>query len=194
MLIFSYCSTSDSSKKIDPSLVNDLKQMIDDHNVLAKTFRRVHDHFEMHPSNQFALWLFRNHSAYERTYNTPTVDDALIVGDFDSSKHRRDIIVHCRSGEFQRLYEMHTAYITLQYPLLFRYGKDGYQEEIPFRSTSKSCLKRVQVSMHEFIAYRIQDRANEEGMLLLGWRLFQQFVIDCYSMVESQQLSYIQNN
>ena len=86
------------------------------------------------------------------------------------------------------------AYIPLQYPLLFPYGEDGYQEDIPFRGTSRSCSRRVRVSMHEFIAYRIQERVNEEWLILLGRRLFQQFVVDYYSMVESQWLSYIRNN
>ena len=87
-------------------------------------------------------------------YNTLTVHEvaALIVSDFDSSEHGRDIIVCCQSGEFQRLHETHTAYIPLQYPLLFPYGEDGYQEDIPFRCTSRSCSRRVRVSMHEYIA------------------------------------------
>ena len=47
--------------------------------------------------------MFRNCSADAQMYNTPTVDEvaALIVGDFDSSEHGHDIIVRCRSGEFQ---------------------------------------------------------------------------------------------
>lgn len=96
----------------------------------------------------------------------------------------RDIIVQCHFGEFQRLHEARTTYLPLQHPLLFLYEEDIYQEDILFRSSSRNCAKRVKVSIHEFIAYRIEHRVNKEGMVLKGQRFFQQFVVNCYSMIE----------
>ncbi|XP_057760443.1 uncharacterized protein LOC130980819 [Arachis stenosperma] len=58
---------------------------------------------------------------------------ALIVGDFDSSDHGRDIIVRSTAGQLQRIYETHALYWPLQYPLLFPYGEDGYRLNIPYR-------------------------------------------------------------
>ena len=68
-------------------------------------------------------------------YNTPSSDEivALIVGDFANMGVGRDIIVKKYCGNLARLHETHTAFIPLQYPLMFPYGKDGYQENIPIR-------------------------------------------------------------
>ncbi|XP_035844154.1 uncharacterized protein LOC110932497 [Helianthus annuus] len=45
--------------------------------------------------------------------------------------------------------------------------------------------------MREFFSYRIQDRANQFSLLLNAQRLFQQFVVDAYTMIESARLAYI---
>ena len=89
--------------------------MVDEHNVLAKSSRRVRYHFQAHISDQFALGHFRNHFSDAQTYNITSVDKvtALIVGDFDSSDCGRDIIVQCRSSELQMIYKMHTTYLRI---------------------------------------------------------------------------------
>ena len=48
--------------------------------------------------------------------------------------------------------------------------------------------------MREWFCYRLQCRSNESETLLNSRRLFQQFVVDDYTMVESERLSYIRNN
>ncbi|KAG5149283.1 hypothetical protein JHK82_016164 [Glycine max] len=48
--------------------------------------------------------------------------------------------------------------------------------------------------MREWFAYRLQCRPNEAQTLLYSGKLFQQFVVEGYTMVESERLSYIRNN
>ncbi|GKC44676.1 DNA helicase PIF1, ATP-dependent [Tanacetum coccineum] len=43
-------------------------------------------------------------------------------------------------------------------------------------------------------AYRIQERNNECSMMLNGRRLFQQFIVDAYTMIEAERLSYNHKN
>ncbi|XP_022032343.1 uncharacterized protein LOC110933428 [Helianthus annuus] len=45
--------------------------------------------------------------------------------------------------------------------------------------------------MREFFAYRIQDRDNKFSLILNARRLFQQFLVDAYTMIESERLNYI---
>jgi hypothetical protein len=45
--------------------------------------------------------------------------------------------------------------------------------------------------MREFFAYRIQDRVDEFSLILNSRRLFQQFLVDAYTMIESERLNYI---
>ncbi|RYR14012.1 hypothetical protein Ahy_B04g070693 isoform B [Arachis hypogaea] len=127
-----------------------------------------------------------------RTYNTPSCDEvaALIVGDFDSSDHGRDIIVRSTVGQLQRIYETHALYWPLQYPLLFPYGEDSYQLNIPYRGQVGGYVpgRRTRVSLREFICFRLQIREQEDGIIHKCRRLFQQFVVDCFTMIESQRL------
>jgi len=102
--------------------------MIDEHNSLAKSFRRVRDLSHGFPKSDFTLRLFRNRWKDPIVYNTPSVNEitTLVVGDLSNMEPRRDIIVKKCSGELTRLHETHTSFIPLQYPLIFPYGEDGY--------------------------------------------------------------------
>lgn len=44
--------------------------------------------------------------------------------------------------------------------------------------------------MREFLAFKVQDRLNEVSILLLTGKLFQQFLMDAYTMIESQRLLF----
>ncbi|CAH1453014.1 unnamed protein product [Lactuca virosa] len=117
---------------------------------------------------------------------------ALIVGDISDSVEKRDIVVQTSSGLLQRISELHPSYLALQYPLLFPYGDDGYRVDILHRGiTSSSNSKRPTCTMREFFAYRIQDRDQSFSLLLNAKRLFQQFLVDGYTMIESERLFFI---
>jgi len=53
---------------------------------------------------------------------------------------------------------------------------------------------RIRISLREFIAFRIQQRSIEPANIVNACRLFQQFLVDCYTMVEAQRLSFIRAN
>jgi len=98
--------------------------MIDDNNVLAKSFRRVKDFVNSYVHSDFGLRLFRHRFEDPRVYNTPTTNEiaALIVGDMSNMDVGRDIIVKKNYGQLFRLHETHTTFIPLQYPLIFPFG------------------------------------------------------------------------
>ena len=97
---------------MDIELIVSLIHMIDEHNVVAKSFRRVRGFYEDHRSEIFSLRLFSHRSFDRRTYNSPSCDEiaALIVGDFDSSDQGRDIILRSIDGQLKRIYETHPLY------------------------------------------------------------------------------------
>jgi len=94
------------------------------------------------------------------------------------------------------LHETHTTFIPLQYPLIFPFGEDGNQEDIPIRNSrsNRKEHKRSRISLREFIAFRIQERSVEFENIIHSHRLFQQFLVDAYTMVEAQRLSFIRGN
>ncbi|XP_057432378.1 uncharacterized protein LOC130725142 [Lotus japonicus] len=172
--------------------------MVDECNVLVKSFRKVSDFISINPLLRISLRLFRARPKDPRVYNLPSVDEVagLIVGDFDSTDCGRDIVVSSMDGTLRRIHETHTSFLPLQYPLLFPNGEDGYKEDILFRQDGDGRVfkKRVRVSLREFISFRIHERMREDSVILRSRRLFQQFLVDCYSMIEAQRLSYIKGN
>jgi len=179
-------------------LIQQLLAVMDEHNKLVKIFRMVRDFRALNENVPVRLRLFRNRNFDSRTYNVPDVDEvaALIVGDFEDSEDGRDIVVREKDGMLQRIHETHSEYIPLQYPLLFPFGEDQYQEHIVRNelTSTGTVKKRVCVSVREFVAFRLQERTLEDSVLFLGKRLFQQFVVDMYSMIESQRLSWVRQN
>jgi len=54
--------------------------------------------------------------------------------------------------------------------------------------------KRNRLTIKEWVCFKIQSRLNEEQTLLRSQRLFQQFLVDGYIMIESERLSFIRYN
>ncbi|KAI3776977.1 hypothetical protein L1987_46770 [Smallanthus sonchifolius] len=180
---------------LDIQIIQDLKVMLDSHNQLVKSYRMVRDCFQINPDANLKLRLIAKRQQDGRTYNLPTASEvaALIVGDIDNSFEPRDIIVMTKSGSLQCISELHPSYLALQYPLLFPYGDDGYRTDIPHRSVLSTIAKRRTCTMCEFFSYRIQDRMSNFSLILNARRLFQQFLVDAYTMIESERLFFIRN-
>nr|XP_016456633.1 PREDICTED: uncharacterized protein LOC107780595 [Nicotiana tabacum] len=67
---------------IDPKVVHELSQMLDEHNILVKTLRMVMDRYREHPESVFRLWLLSDRTRDGHQYNIPTASEVagLIVG------------------------------------------------------------------------------------------------------------------
>ncbi|KAL5193323.1 hypothetical protein HKD37_20G055561 [Glycine soja] len=181
---------------IQSHIVSRLSHMLDEHNAHAKGFRMARDRLADSQVDNIRLKLIATREKDGRVYNISNVPKvvALIFGDFDPSS-KRDIIVETQNGELQRIHELHSSYLGLQYPLLFPYGEEGYRADILHRSTSANKKwKRNRLTMRQWFAYRLQSRSNEAQTLLHSRKLFQQFIVEGYTMVESERLSYIKNN
>jgi len=77
-------------------------------------------------------------------------------------------------------------------PFFVPYGEYGYYLHILYSSnTSRRKTKRKCVAMGEFYVYRLQQK-NEDGQILhKGERLFQQYMVDGQTCIESKRLGYI---
>lgn len=156
----------------------------------------VRDRYDANDYKNLKLKLVGTRSQDGRRYYLPTASEVagLIIGDIGDSLDKRDIIVSTTTGRLQRINDLHPSYLALQYPLLFPYGDDGYRVDILHRGISQSSSsKRINCTMREFFAYRIQDRENTFSSILHSRRLFQQFLVDAYTMIETERLYYIRN-
>ncbi|GBP71925.1 hypothetical protein EVAR_38258_1 [Eumeta japonica] len=80
----------------------------------------------------------------EIQFNAPTIEEVAIVlvgEEFES----RDIILHRKSGDVQRVSESHRSYDGLQYPILFWRGEGGYHFNIKMRNpqTDEETNKKI---------------------------------------------------
>ncbi|KAL5194030.1 hypothetical protein HKD37_20G056166 [Glycine soja] len=91
--------------------------------------------------------------------------------------------------------ELHPAYLPLQYPLLYPKGEDGYRPNILHKDHPNiHAAKRKKVTMREYFCYRLQSRNNEAQTILHSRRLFHQWIVDDYCMIESQKLNYVRKH
>jgi len=87
---------------IQPQIVSSLAEMLDKHNVHAKSFRMARDRLANSDVDNVTLRLISTREKDGRTYNVPIVSEvaALIVGDFNPNS-RRDIILETQNGQLQ---------------------------------------------------------------------------------------------
>nr|GEV90231.1 hypothetical protein [Tanacetum cinerariifolium] len=128
-----------------------------------------------------------------KEYNLPTTSEvaALIVGDIAQSLDERDIIIETKLGNMQRINVLHRSFLSLQYPLLFPYGEDNYRTDILHRDViDLNTKKHVRLTMMEYMAYLVQERPNQFSLIHHARRLFQQFLVDIFTMIETERLYF----
>ncbi|MCH79515.1 helicase-like protein, partial [Trifolium medium] len=185
-----------NNKDINKEIVTNLVKMLDDHNVLAKGFRMARDILKDGQVHNLKLKLISERTTDGRIYNQPTVSEvaALIVGDVDSGE-KRDIILHERNGQLQRIDEFHPDYLSYQYPLLFPYGEDGYRTGILHKYQHETIVtKNNRLTIRDWLSFRIQSRKAEARTLLCSRRLYQQFLVDGFTMLEAERLNWLRKN
>lgn len=108
------------------AILQDLQCLLHEHHALVRLFKNA---LERMPSDDYKVVIKadkRPSGTHERTFNAPTLDEVaiLIVGE---QLEKRDIVLTRRdTGQLQQISETHRSYDTLQYPLMFWQGEDGY--------------------------------------------------------------------
>nr|GEY73331.1 uncharacterized protein [Tanacetum cinerariifolium] len=187
-------SSTKKKDQLNHVLIRELKALLDEINPLVKQFRRARDSFCNNANERFKIKLHGKRVRDGRNYNLLEADEvvALIIGDIGVRSDKRDIVVQSHEGELQRISELHVLYLALRYPLIYARGEDGYRTYIDHAEESFSrTKKKKQVTMREWLAYRIQERNNGYSLLQNSRKLYQQFLVDGYTMLESQQLFYV---
>ncbi|XP_076937304.1 uncharacterized protein LOC143604829 [Bidens hawaiensis] len=127
--------TDSNSELLEKKYIHYLKDVLDSHNLLVKSYQIAMDCFQQNPYLDLKLRIIGTREGDARTYNLPTTSDvaALIVGNIGDAFDKRDIIVTTQSGSLTRISELHPSYVPLQYPIFFQYGDDGYSIDILHR-------------------------------------------------------------
>lgn len=148
-------------------------------------------------SRTVSLRLLERRTSDGRMENLPSNNDYEFAGLAvdDDFANRRDIVAENNKTDMQHISELHPSFMSLQYPLLFPYGEDGYRTNIKYRNVNNFDNGRnTTVSMREYYAYRTHYRLHEGRTWLLRGRLFLQFILDAWCSVERVRLLWVQTH
>ena len=167
----------DGNSELKSSIIETLKNMLDDCNPYVQTYRTIRNTILRQSGNSdIRLRILSKRGRDGRRYNLPTASEvaALIVGDFDAADFERDVVVETQSGLLKRISVFEPAYVPLQYPLLFPRGEDGYRKDIPYNEEhDPDSSKREFVTQKEWVAYRVQQRTRNQSTIVFAKRLLQ---------------------
>ena len=122
---------------------------------------------------------------HQRTFNAPSGNDVAAILP-EGQEGYRDIVLSNRDSTIKRITEIHRSYDSLQYPLLFPRGEDGYT--ILCRQKSNH---REKMSMLQFYAFRIMQRDGDFNILLRAGELSHQFIVDVFAKIETDRLNLL---
>ncbi|CAF1934301.1 BnaCnng73540D, partial [Brassica napus] len=199
-IIGKYKAKREKAKKerLRQQVIERIVKMLDEVNPYVHQFRSARERFNTNPEETLHMRIVSNREKDGRTYDTPTASEvaALIPGVFSLDMDKRDIVLEEKqTGWLKRISEIHPSNMALQYPLIFTYGEDGFRLGIKKRTTAAtSSHKRQTISMRQWYAFRLHERENECHTLLHSKRLFQQFLVDSYTTIESNRLRYLRMN
>jgi len=184
-------------KDLRKKIIDVVIKLLNSINPYLSHLRTARDMLNANPEETFYMRIVSKREKDGRVYNVPTSSEVamLIPGDFTIDMPSRDIVVQDKSGKLQRISEILSCYLPLQYPLLFPYGEDGFRTGIEKHQTrSGKKTKNKCISIRPWFAFRIHERKHEKHILLRSIRLWQQFLVDSYTEIASNRLGYIKLN
>lgn len=100
---------------IDPSIVQSLADMLDEHNPLTQQFRKARDRLLGAEDEDFVIQIVGPRDGDPPQYSLPTTEELamLVVGDFSCDSFERDIIVETHARELKQISALHPAFMAL---------------------------------------------------------------------------------
>ncbi|XP_045453030.1 uncharacterized protein LOC123662192 [Melitaea cinxia] len=188
-------SNSNSRTPLDNSIVRSLQNMLHLHNRYVQSFKTAMESISLDvPDYNVLIHASRVPDGEHRgRYNAPSTSEVAVViagQQFD----KRDIVLRSRDENLHKISELHRSYDSLQYPLMFCRGEDGYTIDIPQVNPSTGDRVQKKVSCMNYYCYRLMERHNHYNVLLRYGMLLNQYVVDQYAKLESERLAFIRNN
>ena len=117
LILFLYYRGGNKQNPLDSHVVEDLKNMIDQKNCLAKCQRSARDKYGIWNFDDLKIRLIKKRDNDGRSYNCPMCSKVvtMIVGGIGTIDHK-DIIVENHARHLKQINELHPSYLALQYP------------------------------------------------------------------------------
>ncbi|GJS93681.1 DNA helicase [Tanacetum coccineum] len=178
------------NRNLDPETIQGLIHFLDTHNELVQLFRTARDICREIDIPEFKIRLYNGDGP--RGYELLALNTlgAIVFENGLTSTMDFDVIIKHRGGPPKRINKLHQSYMSLQFPLLFIYGKLGFYTELKLRRANDSGEER-RVTMLAYYAYQLHPRVSEYNLIFRGGRLFQQYVVGVFCCTEQNRLDFI---
>ncbi|XP_035829941.1 uncharacterized protein LOC118479500 [Helianthus annuus] len=177
--------------RLSVDVVSTILTALEGCNKLVRLFRNARDLTLSSNLPSFTIHLYNSYNSL--SYDRPGPDCiGAIITDQDPNSDGYDIVIQHKATGPQRISNLHSLYMALQYPLLFIYGESGWSHDL--RLSGVSGKEDKNMSMNMFYSYQLHDRLNVYTLLLRGGRLFQQYLVDAYVCIEQNRLEYYRRN
>ncbi|XP_074323749.1 uncharacterized protein LOC141660661 [Apium graveolens] len=195
---------------VDEDIVQSLLEMLDKHNHLVKGFRMARERISQNAVDEFRLVLISSSStSCQPNYIGPSNEVAGLIVTDDYAKGYRDTIIHSRTNGLERIFENDPRFMQLQYPIIFPHGNIGYYRQIPLNRPNQKDQQQRQnteaedpdekgdrefITIKEYYNYKLMIRPSEGLTPHLGGRLWQQYVVDAFTVIEQYRLDWIRGH
>ena len=184
---------SNISKELKMDIILGLQELLHEHHSYVKVFKYALERLNSEEEFKVVIRPDKKPSGeHERRFNAPVTDEVavILVGEEHGS---RDIVLSLRSGQLKRIAETHRAYDSLQYPLIFWGGQDGYNFALRQVDPTTGQEKTKSVSCKDFYAYHFMIRDGFNHLHRFG-RLTCQLMVDMFAKIEAERLCFIKKN
>ncbi|PWA47766.1 hypothetical protein CTI12_AA413220 [Artemisia annua] len=140
-------------------IIQGLIQFLDDNNALVHLFRTARDKLREADIPNFQIRLFGVVGANQ--YELPTADTigAIVYEGGPESMTDYDVVIERHSREPESVNKLHPTYMSLQFPLLFVYGDEGYHLNLTLRNSDPlDTQEEKKMTMKMYYAYQLCDR------------------------------------
>ncbi|KIJ47632.1 hypothetical protein M422DRAFT_248636 [Sphaerobolus stellatus SS14] len=185
-----------------------LQEMLQRCNPFINIYKTAKDLLQQNLNiSEMAVRIHFDASKDQRHYNAPTASEiaTILPGQADQQHDGCDIIVHLQGGSLQRISHGSPVHIPLHYTLLYPNGDPGWHWDMQLANPSNrrgqgggSDEDEEEDGKHltcaRYHAYRIHWRESQNGLLLRGGKLFQQYIVDAWAQVEQSHLQWFKYN
>ena len=138
---------------------------------------------------------FHEKNPRNRRQNAPRHEEvaAIFTGEDGAPPQRQYVVVESFSNNLKIINDLCPSIDPLCYPILFPNGDNGFFLNMKHTEQNKT-KKRTNVTLREFFQHRFSERNGDFNPIFHSGPLFQQYLIDAYVRMESNNLFFIRQN
>ncbi len=153
----------------------------------------------MHVILNLQLKLIVEHDSDQRCTTLFMISEvAVCISDEYNEIEHRDIVVAKRTAvdeesRFHCINHDNVAYFSLHYVLFFSEDKSSWHWALRLRNDDHLCIK-ILYSRRAWLRYHLFKRSDQYSVVQRDRRLFQQYIVDCFAIIDQSQLKFLQHN